>query len=144
MGIEQRRRGHFGGKAIQGHGLQVVVRLDAGQQGGQRHGAVAHVPFVGNVVADVEGLHLRMLEQFLRLPGATVRAQIQIQLCGQKGRAEQQGPEQNKHFQSDRRPCRGSAMKVGTATLAREAGQSHFDSGNSKTVTPYLSDATSR
>ncbi|MCY1412761.1 hypothetical protein D9M71_281770 [compost metagenome] len=77
----------------------MVFRFDAGQQCGQRHGAVAHVPLVGNVVADVDGLNLRMLEQLLGLPGATVRAQLQVQLCGIQGRAEQRGPEQNEHFQ---------------------------------------------
>jgi hypothetical protein len=32
LGIEQRRSGHLGSKTVQGHGLQVVVRFDAGQQ----------------------------------------------------------------------------------------------------------------
>jgi hypothetical protein len=54
--------------------------------------AIAHVPFIGNVVADVDGLNLGMLEHFLGLPGAIVRAQLQIQLCGTQGRAEQQAP----------------------------------------------------
>ncbi|MNF84758.1 hypothetical protein D3C84_671360 [compost metagenome] len=97
--IEQRSGGHLGGKAVQRHRLQMIVRLDTSQQRSHRHGAVAHVPFIGNVVADVDGLNLRMLEQRLGLPGATVRAQLQIQLCGQQGRAEQQGPQRNKLFQ---------------------------------------------
>lgn len=40
-----------------------------------------------------------MLEQFLGLPGSTTSAQVQDQLCGIQGRAEQQGPKQNERFQ---------------------------------------------
>ncbi|MNC65621.1 hypothetical protein D3C75_1159270 [compost metagenome] len=40
-----------------------------------------------------------MLEQLLGLPRATVRAQLQVQLCGMKRRTEQQGPEHNERFQ---------------------------------------------
>ncbi|MNF92012.1 hypothetical protein D3C84_746410 [compost metagenome] len=99
LGVEQRCGRKFGGKAVQRHGLQVVVGLDVGQQRGQRHGAVGHVTLVGHVIADADGLHLRVLEQLLGLPRATGRAQLQIQLCGMKRRAEQQGPEHNERFQ---------------------------------------------
>ncbi|MNF75154.1 hypothetical protein D3C84_572100 [compost metagenome] len=99
LAVEQRRGSQFGSKTIQCHSLQVIVTLDAGQQSRQGHGAIAHVPFVGNVVGNGDGLNLRMLEQFLGLPGAAVCAQLQVQLCGIKGRAEQQGSEQNERFQ---------------------------------------------
>ncbi|MNL26185.1 hypothetical protein D3C87_1476990 [compost metagenome] len=73
--------------------------MNAGQQCGQGHGAVAHVPFIGNVIGNGDGLDLRVLEQLLGLPGATARAQLKVQLCGRQRRAEQQGPEQNERFQ---------------------------------------------
>ena len=44
-------------------------------------------------------LELRVLEQFLGLPGATARAQLKVQLCGKQRRAEQQGPDQSERFQ---------------------------------------------
>ena len=40
-----------------------------------------------------------MLEQFLGLPGAAACAQLQIQLSGRQGHAQQHGPEHNKRFQ---------------------------------------------
>ncbi|MCY1436267.1 hypothetical protein D9M71_523850 [compost metagenome] len=60
--LEQRRGRHLGGEAIQRYRLQVILSLDTLQQGSQRHCAVMHGPFVGNIVVDLNVLRQRMSE----------------------------------------------------------------------------------
>jgi hypothetical protein len=61
--LQQRASRHFGGKTIQGHGLQVIAALTL-QQRRQRHCAVMHGAFVGNVLFDADVAGLRVVEQF--------------------------------------------------------------------------------
>jgi hypothetical protein len=58
----------LGGKAVQRHRLQMIVRFDARQQRRDRDGAISHVLLVGHIIFDGQGLYLRVLEQFLGLP----------------------------------------------------------------------------
>lgn len=78
----------------------MVISLDAGEQGRDRHRAVTHVAFVRHVILDCDGPGLRVLEQFFGLPGATAGPQFQGQLRGMHGCGEQQGAAQeDKRFQ---------------------------------------------
>lgn len=78
----------------------MVISLDAGEQGRDRHRAVTHVAFVRHVILDGDGPGLRVLEQFFGLPGATAGPQFQGQLRGMHGCGEQQGAAQeDKRFQ---------------------------------------------
>ncbi|MNE61959.1 hypothetical protein D3C80_1572110 [compost metagenome] len=77
--LQQRRSGHFSGKTIQRHGLQVVVRGHV-EQRGQRHGAVVHGALVGYVLLDADLPCLRMRKQRRTVPLARSTAEFQVQL----------------------------------------------------------------
>ena len=87
---EQRGSGQFGGKAIQRHGLQMIAGGYALQQRHHGHGAVVHGLLVGNVTVDADIPRLRVSQQLSGAPLALGAAQVQGQLCGVQGQAQQQ------------------------------------------------------
>ena len=88
--LQQWRRGHFGGKTVQRHCLQVVAGAHAVQQRGQRHSPITHGLLVGNVLVDADVPGLRVVEQFFTAPLARRSAQFKVQLRRRQRQAQEQ------------------------------------------------------